>query len=507
MVKKQQSNGISKAAKTNASTRSKGKRKTSIKDQKTTVNHTALAVFVAILAAAIVYIRNKILPPSTWLSSANKCHPKRRHLCSQSELELAAAANEHFVRGQQLFNSGNIEDSKIAFEASLQIDSTSAFASDTYQNLGLALAKLGDVKGSMTAYKNAIKRDKTSVYAHYSLANALSRTNNQDDWEGADVHYKIARRELAKSGEEEEGNPKLLLHVLNGRGMVLRRIGERGHSNIDNHRRYYLVHARKQFKQAFDVVQSGKVPPSSGIDVINNLHDLLRDYNYGDPDGESNSDELMKWAVQQGIWRDKRQHPRIFNHDLYDAIAKQNGNNRVEPWIENPERHPALKRAMDKWKQILEEYNAAKASGLHPVGQRVDLDTELYNKKSGEDWSEYPLISDGIEHAPQIAPTATSIFRDVIPPMGTLAFSSITAGTNIKPHCGPTNEIITCHLGVLIPPHESIYELGISAGGEKRGWNEGQWICFEDSMEHTVWNRSEGTRVVLIAQLKHPYWW
>ena len=139
----------------------------------------------------------------------------------------------------------------------------------------------------------------------------------------------------------------------------------------------------------------------------------------------------------------------------------------------------------------------------------MNQDRELYDRVAGEDWSELPVFW-GNDHSGRNegmadgAPFVAGMFRGVVPPSGSVSFSAIAPGTTIRPHCGPTNEMITCHLGLVIPEHESIEELGIVAGGEERGWAAGEWICFEDSMEHAAWNRSRGTRVVLIVQLKHP---
>mmetsp|Transcript_26143 Transcript_26143/g.39566 ORF Transcript_26143/g.39566 Transcript_26143/m.39566 type:complete len:516 (+) Transcript_26143:93-1640(+) len=500
------------------------------------------ATLVAVISIVTVYVRNETIvmniTPSlnekkesantnaasttvTTTTSSSKCHPLRQNLCSQCELDVAAAAYEYFIRGRGIFESAGgagrvvfddasklkLQQAKAIFEESLLIDSTTPFASSTYQNLGLVLSKLGDTKGSYDALEKAVQLDDENVYAHHSFAKALSTTHREEDWHLADKHFSKAHQ-LLSNANEKEINFNLVLLILSSHGIVFDRIATRGrdvnnknNSNLSpDNRTNYLIKARQKFEDVIDLVKSGKVSPKSAMNSINYLQGILRELDA--ENGESKRDELLEWAIQQGLWRDKRQTPRVFNHMLYDAIKPK----PIRPWIPNPEQvFPALKSAMNQWHTILEEYRAARINGLQPVGERVDQDVILYNKALGEDWSEFPILSNGMELTPDIAPTVTEIFRRVIPPMGTAAFSSITPGTKIKPHCGPSNELITCHLGIIIPSHGSVNELGMAAGGEKRTWREGEWICFEDSMEHEVWNNSKQTRVVLIVQMWHPY--
>lgn len=47
--------------------------------------------------------------------------------------------------------------------------------------------------------------------------------------------------------------------------------------------------------------------------------------------------------------------------------------------------------------------------------------------------------------------------------------------------CGPSNNRLTVHVGLVVPPG-----LSITVGGETRGWTEGEAIVFDDSFEHEV---------------------
>ena len=75
----------------------------------------------------------------------------------------------------------------------------------------------------------------------------------------------------------------------------------------------------------------------------------------------------------------------------------------------------------------------------------------------------------------------------------------IPPGTHIKPHCGPVNAWLRCHLGVVVPPG-----CGIRVGSGKRFWEEGRCLIFDDSFEHEAWNPTGDARTVLVLDFWHP---
>ena len=99
---------------------------------------------------------------------------------------------------------------------------------------------------------------------------------------------------------------------------------------------------------------------------------------------------------------------------------------------------------------------------------------------------------------------------------GRTYLSLMTQGTNVKPHCGPTNHRLRVHLPLLLPARS---EWGIVVGGERRTWELGRCLVLDDSFEHSV-DLSNGppaggasaqvaeeqhlSRVVLVADCWHP---
>lgn len=78
-------------------------------------------------------------------------------------------------------------------------------------------------------------------------------------------------------------------------------------------------------------------------------------------------------------------------------------------------------------------------------------------------------------------------------------FSILKPRTRIFPHSDKANFIVTCHLGISIPP-----KCGIEVAGTKQIWHEGECIVFDSSFIHEVWNNSDQLRGILLVDLWHP---
>ncbi|KAJ1420462.1 hypothetical protein B484DRAFT_453109 [Ochromonadaceae sp. CCMP2298] len=97
-------------------------------------------------------------------------------------------------------------------------------------------------------------------------------------------------------------------------------------------------------------------------------------------------------------------------------------------------------------------------------------------------------------------------------------FSSLAPDTHVKPHCGPTNKKLRCHLPIFVPPSSAVPGSSSTAddpeapdgawlrvGGEFRALQEGKCVVFDDSFEHEAANPSlQQPRAVLIIDVWHP---
>ncbi len=73
---------------------------------------------------------------------------------------------------------------------------------------------------------------------------------------------------------------------------------------------------------------------------------------------------------------------------------------------------------------------------------------------------------------------------------------------SILPHSSESNINIRCHLGIKIPA--GLPQCGIEIKGEKRGWEEGKVIMFNDCHRHMVWNETSDSRVVVAFDILQP---
>ncbi len=79
-------------------------------------------------------------------------------------------------------------------------------------------------------------------------------------------------------------------------------------------------------------------------------------------------------------------------------------------------------------------------------------------------------------------------------------FSKLSPGAQITPHYGPCNIRLRIHLGLDIP--DSCY---IKVAEEKRNWEEGKCLIFDDTYLHEVKNENKNNhRTILILDIWHP---
>lgn len=115
----------------------------------------------------------------------------------------------------------------------------------------------------------------------------------------------------------------------------------------------------------------------------------------------------------------------------------------------------------------------------------------VQNNKMSIDLSTSPYLADYLQKIP---------LADCPPHAPEVMLSILKANTHITPHYGLSNLKLTLHLPIFVPTGD----LGITAGGISKVWEEGVPIVFDDSCLHEAWNRGKSTRTVLICDVWHP---
>jgi aspartate beta-hydroxylase len=140
----------------------------------------------------------------------------------------------------------------------------------------------------------------------------------------------------------------------------------------------------------------------------------------------------------------------------------------------------------------------------HGDGMPLDQWRELNNSRR---WGVYFLWKAGtpiVEHIARCPRTLKPLEgwpRWDVPGYGpTGVFSILDAKSHIPGHTGVHNTRLTVHLPLIIPPGCTF-----RVGGERRTWELGKALVFDDSIEHEVWNDSDVPRAVLIFDIWSPY--
>ena len=173
---------------------------------------------------------------------------------------------------------------------------------------------------------------------------------------------------------------------------------------------------------------------------------------------------------------------------------------------------PFLTKLEENWKDVLEEldsllYTEAEAS--------VSLFEAWHEKDIYEgDWDVYGLYEFGrrIPINCDRCPKTTALVES-IPGMVTAGFSALAPGTHIKPHVGYTNEVLRCHLGLVVPKPLPSYDrrstgplvsdtCGLVVGEQFYHWEPGKAFVFDDTITHEAYNYGDRTRFVLLIDFK-----
>jgi aspartyl/asparaginyl beta-hydroxylase (cupin superfamily) len=160
----------------------------------------------------------------------------------------------------------------------------------------------------------------------------------------------------------------------------------------------------------------------------------------------------------------------------------------------------------DTVKSILSQYDVIKNELQDYVSGRVNIAVSNPNapyKNMESSWQHLYFLNymlpykSGIESFPRTSAILLSNTDVTL-----CGIATLKAGGKLMPHCGETNTIIRCHLGLKIPGQ--LPEVGIRVKDEQRSWQEGGVIAFNDAFNHEAWNYTNRDRYVLIFDIIKP---
>ena len=170
-----------------------------------------------------------------------------------------------------------------------------------------------------------------------------------------------------------------------------------------------------------------------------------------------------------------------------------------EPFVDAREL-PGLVELGKHWRTIREELLPLLAErnripafrDISPDHRRIATDTR---------WKSFFLEGYGFRAEENCArcPETMALLKSV-PGLVVAFFSIMEPGTQVPSHRGVTKAWYNCHLGLVIPEGR----VGIEIAAQPVGWREGEWLVFDETNRHQVWNERQDPRVVLFLQVRRP---
>lgn len=156
----------------------------------------------------------------------------------------------------------------------------------------------------------------------------------------------------------------------------------------------------------------------------------------------------------------------------------------------------------DDFTEIYKYWQVIRDEGLKLLSKDGLFENEQENLKDTGDWKQFELYSRGSRTKNcHMAPITCQLIKNfkaaATCKRGQVKFSVLHPNTHVHSHCGPTNCRIRAHLGLKVPENTFI-----RVANETRSWKEGEWLIFDDSYEHEVWQNGTSLRLVLIGKNK-----
>lgn len=154
------------------------------------------------------------------------------------------------------------------------------------------------------------------------------------------------------------------------------------------------------------------------------------------------------------------------------------------PWLADlREQLPALRAEAEK---VLEGYRYLRWTSPHLYstnqqgcqGQRATFYLQVY---------QHPVPCNQ-----QRCPAAQAAVAP-IPGLVTAGIYLLDAHSKILPHTGATSAVLRGHMGLICPPG-----CFLRVGDERREWREGEFLIFDDTIEHEAYNETDQPRAILM---------
>lgn len=166
---------------------------------------------------------------------------------------------------------------------------------------------------------------------------------------------------------------------------------------------------------------------------------------------------------------------------------------------------PGISILRDNWEVIRDEARAVLAErGSVPAFAKISPDHRRIAPTAA--WKSFFFRGYGYDApAGRAKCPKTAALIDRVPGVVVAFFSVFEPGTEVPSHHGVTKAMLNVHLGLMVPGDERV--CGIRVAGQDHGWKEGEFFVFDETNDHSAWNRGPTARVVLFLQVRRPMRW
>lgn len=182
---------------------------------------------------------------------------------------------------------------------------------------------------------------------------------------------------------------------------------------------------------------------------------------------------------------------RIYNTCIAILVPNKAFLTDVEPDL--------MARIEREYPRIKKEFIAIQENQLTQIDDVLEENKTLNTEKK---WRFLLLKSYYVDYTQnqQKVPVTSSLIGD--PRICSAFFSVLAPHSNIPEHRGPFKGVLRVHLPLLVPADsQNCY---IVVNGEKRAWELGKCLVFDDHYKHYVVNKTDEYRVVLFMDILRP---
>jgi len=195
--------------------------------------------------------------------------------------------------------------------------------------------------------------------------------------------------------------------------------------------------------------------------------------------------------------------------NLYDQGAKlvrQIYDRRIvgPPILDADTFFPDAAKFAAAWPAIRAEADAVMQHFAHiPRFHDIMPEQADISANDGRDWRLYVLKAYGVPHDAHMAacPALASVVADS-PEVLSASLSFMESGKHVPPHRGPFRGVIRFYMGLAVPRDaDGLPAAVLKIDGEEHRIGDGEWLLWDDTFCHEVFNGGDTIRSVLLLDI------